>query len=128
MEKINSFSDIEWHKKITLGLERIGYEKPTPIQAQSIVPIMKGEDLIGCAETGTGKTAAFSLPALSHLLHSSKSRALVLAPTRELAQQIEKHWQSLSHYCNNLNSVSVIGGSSYHLQLKKIASGQLIIF
>src|SRR4030043_81397 len=84
-----SFETFNFHPSIMAGIQALGYVTPTPIQLQSIPPIMQGRDLIGLAQTGTGKTAAFVLPILQHLLRSPRGRvgALIIAPTRELAEQ-----------------------------------------
>src|SRR3954467_7486369 len=96
-----SFSDLKLIKPLILALEKKGYNQPTPIQQQSIPPILEGKDIFGCAQTGTGKTAAFALPILQ-LLDSKKNepgrrkaiRALILAPTRELALQISDNFMA----------------------------------
>src|SRR5881396_1184773 len=79
--------------------ESLGYTEPTPIQRQAIPVILSGQDLIGCAETGTGKTAAFLLPIIQTLSERTRPgiRVLVLAPTRELALQIQKNYGELNH-------------------------------
>jgi len=97
--------------------ESLRYLNPTPIQIKAIPIILSGEDVIGCAETGTGKTAAFLLPIIQNL--SSKIRpgirVLVLAPTRELALQIQKNYGELNHPKPN-TSVLVIGGARNYLR------------
>ncbi len=84
-----SFEIFNFHPSIMAGVQRLGYVIPTPIQVQSIPPIMQGHDLIGLAQTGTGKTAAFVLPILQRLLQGRRGRvgALIISPTRELAEQ-----------------------------------------
>src|SRR5438128_2196090 len=95
--------------------ESLGYTEPTPIQQQAIPIVLSGQDLIGCAETGTGKTAAFLLPIIQNITASAKAsptrsvRVLVLAPTRELAAQIEKNYRELNTVKAN-RSVTLIGG------------------
>ena len=102
--------------------ESLGYTEPTPIQLQAIPVVLSGQDLIGCAETGTGKTAAFLLPIIQKITSSATSprpkgsqkrkvRVLVLAPTRELAAQIEKNYNELNRVKAN-RSVNIIGGAS----------------
>src|SRR5512136_1097514 len=85
-----SFKEFSFHPSIMAGVEAAGYVTPTPIQVQAIPPIMNGRDVIGLAQTGTGKTAAFVLPILQRLRSGSRGcvRALVISPTRELAEQI----------------------------------------
>ena len=108
--------------------ESLGYLNPTPIQIKSIPLILKGEDLIGCAETGTGKTAAFLLPIIQNL--STKTlpgiRVLVLAPTRELALQIQKNYGELNHPKPN-TSVLVIGGANMRTQMADLRRHPTIV-
>jgi ATP-dependent RNA helicase RhlE len=96
----------------------LGYNEPTPIQQQAIPVILRGQDLIGCAETGTGKTAAFLLPIIQKLSNHSRPgiRALILAPTRELALQIQTHYRELNTRKTN-RSVIAIGGASVRNQI-----------
>jgi ATP-dependent RNA helicase RhlE len=84
-----SFDTFNFHPGVMAGIRRLGYTKPTPIQAQAIPPIMQGRDVIGLAQTGTGKTAAFALPILHRLINGpvGRVRALIISPTRELAEQ-----------------------------------------
>ena len=90
-----SFSDLGIHELVLKSVEEAGYETPSAIQAETIPHLLEGKDLIGQAQTGTGKTAAFSLPLLSRLDLSSKdTQILVLAPTRELAIQVAEAMQS----------------------------------
>ena len=84
-----SFETFNLHPSIMAGVHALGYTKPTPIQLQAIPPIMQGRDIIGLAQTGTGKTAAFVLPILQRLLRGprGRTRALIISPTRELTEQ-----------------------------------------
>ena len=88
-----NFKDLGLSSKILRAIEELGYEEPTPIQEKSIPAILEGRDLVGSAQTGTGKTAAFALPALHRLGKHGKCRVLALAPTRELAIQIEENFR-----------------------------------
>ena len=92
-----SFEQFSLHPRLMKGVERLNYKKPTPVQQQAIGPAIAGTDLLVCAETGSGKTAAFLLPIIQKMLlddaPNSGTRALVLAPTRELARQIVKKCQ-----------------------------------
>src|SRR5690606_20288135 len=109
------FIDLKLHEQILKNVHTAGYETPTPIQAQSIPILLEGGDLLGIAQTGTGKTAAFTLPMLEHLrernfsLTPGEPRSLILAPTRELASQIkeqlDKYGQGLK-----LKSAVIFGG------------------
>src|SRR5262245_52153739 len=91
------------------AVERAGYELPTPIQAKAIPPVLAGRDVIGCASTGTGKTAAFVLPLLDRIASKQAARVLVLVPTRELALQISTHVEQLSDGAA-VRCATVIGG------------------
>jgi ATP-dependent RNA helicase RhlE len=108
--------------------ESLGYLNPTPVQTKVIPFILKGDDVIGCAETGTGKTAAFLLPIIQKLsVHKRPGiRVLVLAPTRELAVQIQKNYNELNHLKNN-RSVLVIGGANIKTQIAELRSRPTIV-
>src|SRR5829696_8347416 len=99
----------------------LGFENPTPIQIKAIPIILNGEDVIGCAETGTGKTAAFLLPIIQNLGRQTRPgvRVLVVAPTRELALQIQRNYTELNHLKSN-RSVLVIGGANMNTQLAEL--------
>ncbi|MGL5695064.1 MAG: DEAD/DEAH box helicase, partial [Peptostreptococcaceae bacterium] len=93
------FTDLNIIKPIQKALKEEGYSKPTQIQAKSITPLLEGRDLLGCAQTGTGKTASFAIPILQQIYNDKKSfknkrtiKAVILAPTRELAIQIEENF------------------------------------
>ena len=103
------FTDLGLSEKSLAALGRAGFEAPTPIQAQAIPPALAGKDVIGCAATGTGKTLAFVLPIIERLEGKHGTRALVLAPTRELAQQIGAEMERFAHG-RKLRSAVVIGG------------------
>ena len=108
--------------------ESLGYSNPTPVQTKCIPLVMSGEDLIGCAETGTGKTAAFLLPIIHNLSAQKRPgvRVLVLAPTRELALQIEKNYGELNHLKAN-RSVLVIGGANIKMQIADLRRRPTIV-
>ena len=108
--------------------ESLGYNEPTPIQRQAIPVILSGRDVIGCAETGTGKTAAFLLPILQKLSERSRPglRVLVLAPTRELALQIQKNYGELNRVKSNA-SVIAIGGANIRTQISGLRSGAAVL-
>jgi ATP-dependent RNA helicase RhlE len=108
--------------------ESLGYSNPTPIQAKAIPIVLRGEDLIGCAETGTGKTAAFLLPIIQKICERSRPgvRLLVLAPTRELALQIDENYGELNRAKSN-RSVSVIGGANIRTQIHDLRRGATVV-
>src|SRR5262245_44555957 len=112
-----SFSDLGLHPALARRCESLGYTEPTPIQRQAIPVILSGSDLIGCAATGTGKTAAFLLPLVHKLLlvPGKGIRALILAPTRELASQIAMNLQALDSK-SKTRAVTVVGGASMEKQ------------
>lgn len=106
------FSDFGLHPDILDGIEVMKYPSPTPIQAQAIPLILEGKDMIGTAQTGTGKTAAFVLPILHHILTSGEAnytQALVIVPTRELAAQIDQVIEAYSYY-TGVSSIAIYGG------------------
>ena len=113
---MNSFKQFEFIPQIHRTLEGMGFNKPTPIQEQSIPAAMDGRDVLGCAQTGTGKTAAFALPILNHLALKKQKAArkrpqcLILAPTRELAKQVQKQLFRFTKYTDRIFSEVVCGG------------------
>jgi ATP-dependent RNA helicase RhlE len=108
--------------------ESLGYTEPTPIQLQAIPVVLSGQDLIGCAETGTGKTAAFLLPIIQRITEKAKPgvRVLVLAPTRELASQIQKNYNELNRVKNNRSAI-IIGGASARTQMTDLRRGVAVV-
>jgi len=123
-----NFEAFQLDHRIKSGIEALGYEEPTSIQSQSIPSILQGNDLMGMAQTGTGKTAAFALPILQHLLSGRRKvvRALIIAPTRELAEQTREAFGQLGRY-TKLRSVSVYGGVDKNPQIKKLRDGAEIV-
>lgn len=123
-----SFEKFELNEKIFAGVQAQGYVKPTPIQLQAIPPIMEGRDVMGLAQTGTGKTAAFVLPILQRLMQGARGhiRALVIAPTRELAEQTHEAIGELGRK-TQLKSASVYGGVNINGQINKLRSKVEII-
>ncbi|MBI1963480.1 MAG: DEAD/DEAH box helicase [Candidatus Rokubacteria bacterium] len=115
---VRTFQDLPLTPGMLEGIARAGYTTPTPIQAQAIVPILEGRDVIGCAQTGTGKTAAFAIPTIERLLKQGRSgpRVLVLAPTRELALQIAETFDTLGG-AQGIRSAVLIGGEAMGPQL-----------
>jgi len=123
-----SFETFNFHPSIMAGVRALGYTKPTPIQLQAIPPIMQGRDVIGLAQTGTGKTAAFVLPILQRLLQGPRgcTRALIISPTRELAEQTCETINDLGEE-TGLRSVAIYGGVSMEQQTRQLARGVEII-
>lgn len=126
-QSVSSFQSFKLHPAINRALQSMNFETPTPIQAQSLPVTLAEKDLIGCAQTGTGKTAAFSIPILTQLLDSPDITALVLAPTRELAEQIDLFWKKLSQFTQNTRSVLLIGGSSIQTQIRHLSKRPRLI-
>ncbi len=123
-----SFKDFQFHPKVNAGITACKYTTPTPIQKEAIPPILAGRDMLGLAQTGTGKTAAFVLPLLQRLLDGprKKVRALIVAPTRELAEQIHNNIDKMAQK-TGLKSVVVYGGVGKQPQIKVIRAGVEII-
>lgn len=127
-----SFEDLHLSEDILNAVKSAGYEKPSPIQAQAIPAILEGRDIFGCAQTGTGKTAAFALPIMQklesggHYPKPKQFRALILAPTRELAEQISSNI-AVYGKALKLSHCKVYGGVSQNPQVKALAAGQDIV-
>ncbi|MBI1870187.1 MAG: DEAD/DEAH box helicase [Chlamydiae bacterium] len=129
IDRSNTFESLKLHPNLLKGIHDLGFIRPTPIQKEAIPHIMEGKDLIGCAQTGTGKTAAFVLPILHRLLQgpsTKHTRALILAPTRELALQSIDHLRSLSRYVH-LKGIAIFGGVPMSPQIQALARGVDII-
>ncbi len=124
----HTFSDFGFAPALQRNVEARGYVHPTPVQDKAIKPVLAGDDLIGLANTGTGKTAAFLLPILSRLVEDPNSvRALIMAPTRELAMQIDEEFRHFSKGLN-LYSALCVGGMNIVPQIKQLRRGpQLVI-
>lgn len=123
-----TFTSFALHPQIQAGITKAGYDHPTPIQNETIPPILAGSDVLGLAQTGTGKTAAFVLPILNKLMTGPRGfpRALILAPTRELAEQTNTAIKNLGKQ-TGLRSLTIYGGVSSHNQIKGLRSGTEII-
>jgi len=119
-----SFKLFHLHPHIESGIRALGYTEPTPIQKQAIPPILQNRDVMGRAQTGTGKTAAFVLPILQHLMEGPRRRvrALIIAPTRELAEQTHEAIGQMGRY-TKLKSVTIYGGVNQNPQISKLRSG-----
>lgn len=124
---VTTFADLQIHPDVVRAIAAVGYESPTGIQAATIPALMAGSDVVGLAQTGTGKTAAFALPILSKIDTTSKAtQALVLAPTRELALQVA---EAFSRYGaqRHLTVLPIYGGSSYAVQLAGLKRGAQVV-
>ncbi|WP_199100874.1 DEAD/DEAH box helicase [Dyella sp. ASV21] len=122
------FAALGLHPEVLRVLTDVGYESPSPIQAATIPPLMEGRDVLGQAQTGTGKTAAFALPILSRLdLRPGKPQALVLAPTRELAIQVAEAFQRYAAHMPGLQVLPIYGGQSYGPQLHSLKRGVHVV-
>ena len=127
-QETGTFADLGLHPSILAALTAVGYEEPSPIQAQAIPMILAGHDMIGQAQTGTGKTAAFALPILSKIDPAKREpQALILAPTRELALQVATAFETYSKQMPGVNVVAVYGGAPMGPQLKSLRMGAQII-
>jgi ATP-dependent RNA helicase DeaD len=123
-----SFADLGLSAPIISALNDLGYEKPSPIQAECIPHLLNGRDVLGMAQTGSGKTAAFSLPLLHNLQADLKApQILVLAPTRELAVQVAEAMTDFSKHMNGVNVVALYGGQRYDVQLRALRQGPQIV-
>lgn len=124
------FTDLQLSDPLLKAVREKGYDTPTPVQEQAIPPVLAGRDLIGCAQTGTGKTAAFALPILERMLSARSQRpsekrairVLVLTPTRELASQIDDEFRSFSRY-TPFRSTVIFGGVGQANQISALRNG-----
>ncbi|OGR84469.1 MAG: RNA helicase [Elusimicrobia bacterium RIFCSPHIGHO2_02_FULL_57_9] len=122
------FSNLGLHPDVVRGVKAMGFTDPTPIQLQAIPLLLKGEDIMACAQTGSGKTAAFALPILQRLLEQPRPglRALIIVPTRELAAQVETTLRDCGRF-TPFKVALVIGGVGYHGQRQAFAAGAPIV-
>jgi ATP-dependent RNA helicase RhlE len=127
-----NFSSFNLHPDVMEAIDSIGFEKPTPVQEQAIPIVIEGHDLIACAQTGTGKTAAYVLPLLHSIISDNNPdaiRALIIAPTRELALQIDQQLEGFSYFAG-VSSIAVYGGGSgtdFEMERKAIKTGAGVI-
>lgn len=122
------FNQFNFHPLVAAGVTAAGYDSPTPIQQQAIPPVLEGKDVMGLAQTGTGKTAAFALPILQRLVDGprGKIRALIIAPTRELAEQIHEAISDLGRK-TRIRSITIYGGVNVNPQIQKLKQGVEIV-
>ena len=124
-----TFSDLQLSPPLLRALEEAGYESPTPIQSRMIPHMLAGRDVVGQAQTGTGKTAAFALPLLMQLRQEKRvqPQILVLAPTRELALQVAESFQQYGRHLDNFRALAIFGGQDYTVQLNGLKRGAQVI-
>jgi ATP-dependent RNA helicase DeaD len=123
-----TFADLQIHPSVLQAVADVGYESPSAIQAATIPAMMAGSDVVGLAQTGTGKTAAFAIPILSRIDTASKTtQALVLAPTRELALQVAEAFSRYGAHLPQVNVLPIYGGSSYGVQLAGLRRGAHVV-
>ncbi|WP_029933674.1 DEAD/DEAH box helicase [Thiomicrospira pelophila] len=123
-----TFESFNLDPMVLKGLKDIGYETPSPIQAQAIPSILEGRDILGMAQTGTGKTAAFALPLLSRVdVKNTNPQILVLAPTRELAIQVAEAFQGFAHHIKGFHVLPIYGGQEYGGQIRALKRGAQVV-
>jgi len=128
MSDVSTFSDLGLSAPLLAALADVGYEAPSPIQAATIPVLMAGSDLLGQAETGTGKTAAFALPILTRIdFAERRTQALVLTPTRELAIQVAEAFQRYAAHLKGFHVLPIYGGQSYQPQLTSLRRGAHVV-
>lgn len=114
------FKELNLSEEILKSTADMGFRNPSPIQEKTISPLLEGRDVIGQAQTGTGKTAAFSIPILEKVEANGISQALILCPTRELSMQVAREIESLAKYKKGLKILSVYGGTQIVKQIKAL--------
>ena len=118
----------DWTRRVEKVLRDVGYETPSAIQAEAIPPLLEGKHVVGLAQTGTGKTAAFALPILSRIdLSQTTPQVLVLAPTRELALQVSEAFGRYAAHLKGLHVLPVYGGQGYGVQLSALRRGVHVV-
>lgn len=122
-----SFADFDLSAPLLQAVDEAGYETPTPIQIEMIPHVLEGRDVVGQAQTGTGKTAAFALPLLSRLQPGKSPQILVLAPTRELAIQVAESFTDYGKHLTNFNVLAIYGGQDYSIQLRQLQKGVQVV-
>lgn len=126
-KEMTSFGDIQLSKKLLSAVSDMGFEEPSPIQSQTIPLVLEGKDVIGQAQTGTGKTAAFGIPTIEKIIDGSRHiQALVLTPTRELAIQIAEEFNKIGKY-KRVKTLPIYGGQSIDRQIRALHAGVQIV-
>ncbi|MDE1153325.1 MAG: DEAD/DEAH box helicase [Micavibrio sp.] len=124
---MENFNALGLPQPLISALEKMNFATPTPIQAQAIPHALEGRDILGSAQTGTGKTAAFSIPLITHLINNPQSLAIVMTPTRELAAQVLTAMSAMLVDCKNIRTALLIGGESMYKQLNQLKNRPRII-
>jgi len=125
---VTTFAQLDIDPRVLQAVADIGYERPSPIQEKAIPVLLDGHDLIGQAQTGTGKTAAFALPLLSRIdTNQARPQVLVLAPTRELALQVAEAFQSYSRHLRDFHVLPIYGGQDMRTQLRQLKRGAQVV-
>jgi len=127
-DTVTAFNQLALNKSLLKALDDVGYEKPSPIQAETIPLLLDGRDIIGQAQTGTGKTAAFALPLISNLdLKQKDPQVMVLAPTRELAIQVAEAFQKYAKHMKGFHVLPVYGGQDFRGQIRALERGVHVV-
>src|SRR4051795_7816051 len=127
-EQPSGFEELGIDKRVLRALRDVGYESPSPIQAATIPALLAGRHVVGLAQTGTGKTAAFAVPILSQVdLRQKTPQALVLAPTRELALQVSEAFERYAAHLTGLHVLPIYGGQGYGVQLSALRRGVHVV-
>ena len=127
-DNVTTFNQLNLSKPLLKALDEIGYETPSPIQAETIPLLLDGKDIIGQAQTGTGKTAAFALPMLSDIdLKQKEPQVMVLAPTRELAIQVAEAFQTYAKHIKGFHVLPIYGGQDYRGQIRSLERGVHVV-
>lgn len=127
-DTVTTFNQLELAEPLLKALDEVGYETPSPIQAETIPLLLEGRDVLGQAQTGTGKTAAFALPLISNIdLKQKEPSVLVLAPTRELAIQVAEAFQKYAKHMKGFHVLPIYGGSDYGGQIRALKRGVHVV-
>ena len=124
---MKNFQDMELPNQLLETLQAMKFSQPTPIQVEAIPPALEGKDILGSAQTGTGKTAAFGIPLIARLLANPQGSALVMTPTRELATQVLGQLRLMLGKSRNIKTALLIGGDSMSKQIRQIKDRPRII-
>ena len=122
------FSELGLSEEILKAIDKLGFEKAAPIQAEAIPLLMQGRDVVGQSHTGSGKTAAFAIPAIEKIVATQRNvQVLILCPTRELAVQVSEEFRKLALFKRNLIALPIYGGQSYERQFWGLKQGAQIV-